>query len=73
VHVHENVNVQQIEKRKEEIINDFRTMRIVNDGEKILAECRHVERVKTYAPGVMHCVFDIEILFPSHLVDPKPV
>jgi tRNA wybutosine-synthesizing protein 2 len=75
VHVHENVKVQQIEKRKEEIINDFRTMRIANDGgattsENILAGCRHVERVKTYAPGVMHCVFDIEILFQPHLVDP---
>jgi tRNA wybutosine-synthesizing protein 2 len=23
--------------------------------------CEHVERVKTFAPGVMHCVFDIRI------------
>ncbi|KAN0081066.1 S-adenosyl-L-methionine-dependent methyltransferase [Elaphomyces granulatus] len=81
VHVHENVDVQQIEKRKEEIINEFRTMRIAKDGgatisEEVLAGCCHVERVKTYAPGVMHCVFDIEILFQPHLVDPianKPV
>jgi tRNA wybutosine-synthesizing protein 2 len=23
------------------------------------AEVRHVERVKMYAPGVVHCVFDV--------------
>jgi tRNA wybutosine-synthesizing protein 2 len=27
-------------------------------GERIV-EVRHVERVKMYAPGVVHCVFDV--------------
>ncbi|KAK3899597.1 S-adenosyl-L-methionine-dependent methyltransferase [Staphylotrichum tortipilum] len=30
-------------------------------GDKGRARVEHVERVKTYAPGVMHCVFDVFI------------
>jgi tRNA wybutosine-synthesizing protein 2 len=26
-----------------------------------MAELEHVEKVKTYAPGVMHCVLDIHL------------
>ncbi|PWY84909.1 hypothetical protein BO70DRAFT_428496 [Aspergillus heteromorphus CBS 117.55] len=31
------------------------------EAEVKVAECRHVEQVKTYAPGVMHCVFDVRL------------
>ncbi|KAL2853224.1 S-adenosyl-L-methionine-dependent methyltransferase [Aspergillus pseudoustus] len=62
-HVHENVDVQKIDEKKHEItasigrswaesISQFTTM-------QPSTECRHVEQVKTYAPGVMHCVFDL--------------
>ena len=29
--------------------------------EKTMAKLEHVEKVKSYAPGVMHCVLDIRI------------
>ncbi|PYH44524.1 tRNA(Phe) (4-demethylwyosine(37)-C(7)) aminocarboxypropyltransferase [Aspergillus saccharolyticus JOP 1030-1] len=71
VHVHENVNVQAIEAKRDHVTAELGKLR-----EKVLgvkpqstttaaaaaaAECRHVEQVKTYAPGVMHCVFDVRL------------
>ncbi|KAL4872655.1 hypothetical protein BDV12DRAFT_193377 [Aspergillus spectabilis] len=61
VHVHENVDVHEIEKKKTEITATMEKLWAES------AECRHVEQVKTYAPGVMHCVFDLE-LSPHHAV-----
>lgn len=65
VHVHENVDIREIEHKKDEISKELRQLRIQNfqskDLERALTECRHVEQVKTYAPGVMHCVFDIAL------------
>lgn len=65
VHVHENVDFREIDKMKDEIIADIKRLRekncsTANHTEQIV-ECQHVEHVKTYAPGVMHCVFDIRI------------
>ncbi|KAJ4351549.1 S-adenosylmethionine-dependent methyltransferase [Didymosphaeria variabile] len=60
IHAHENVGVNDIEKRKAEVVRemeghlDFAGLR----GE---VRCEHVEKVKTYAPGVLHVVFDIWI------------
>lgn len=65
VHVHENVDIREIEHKKGEISKELGRLRIQNSKSKglggTLAECRHVEQVKTYAPGVMHCVFDIAL------------
>lgn len=65
VHVHENVDIREIEHKKEEISRELRQLRMQNfqfrDLGGALVECRHVEQVKTYAPGVMHCVFDIAL------------
>ncbi|KAJ5802990.1 S-adenosylmethionine-dependent methyltransferase [Penicillium pulvis] len=66
LHVHENVDVQEIEKKREEITTQVATLRAqVHLEQKISQEpeinCCHVEHVKTYAPGVMHCVFDISL------------
>ncbi|EEH49469.2 tRNA(Phe) (4-demethylwyosine(37)-C(7)) aminocarboxypropyltransferase [Paracoccidioides brasiliensis Pb18] len=72
IHVHENVNVNDIEMMEAQIVEGFNSLLISTRGDgKLLsssaysgistAECIHVERVKTYAPGVMHCVFDIYI------------
>lgn len=66
IHVHENVDVQQIDKKKEEILMELAGLRgRVHDEHGVNQDptisCVHVERVKTYAPGVMHCVFDMKL------------
>ncbi|PGH26972.1 hypothetical protein AJ80_01356 [Polytolypa hystricis UAMH7299] len=66
VHVHENVDVAEIDKMKEDILIEFESLvrsSPSREGASLIArpECVHVERVKTYAPGVMHCVFDIRV------------
>ncbi|RDW62931.1 tRNA(Phe) (4-demethylwyosine(37)-C(7)) aminocarboxypropyltransferase [Aspergillus mulundensis] len=65
LHVHENVDVQQIEAKGREITatverywTEYASQR--TDTE-LGADCRHVEQVKTYAPGVMHCVYDVQL------------
>ncbi|KAL4931549.1 tRNA(Phe) (4-demethylwyosine(37)-C(7)) aminocarboxypropyltransferase [Aspergillus undulatus] len=65
VHVHENVDVQQIEGKRGEIAA---VLGSIWTGSASLpvdlkgrAECQHVEQVKTFAPGVMHCVFDVRL------------
>ncbi|KAI5843194.1 S-adenosyl-L-methionine-dependent methyltransferase [Tricharina praecox] len=54
-HVHENVGEKQVEDMREGIVKDFKRMR----GAEV--KCEHVEKVKTFAPGVLHCVFDIRV------------
>ncbi|RMJ28504.1 hypothetical protein PHISP_00631 [Aspergillus sp. HF37] len=67
VHVHENVDIRQIEQKREEIVTLLGALWRRTQGHRAPAEpvvaCRHVEHVKTYAPGVMHCVFDVQLLF----------
>ena len=71
-HVHENADIHQIDQMKEYIIAELKELRtqayrachnheLSLPGKEIVADCRHVEQVKTYAPGVMHCVFDIKL------------
>ena len=57
VHVHENVDVREMEQKKDAVVQHFRAYL----GGRMTAHCSHVEQVKTYAPGVMHCVFDMHI------------
>ncbi|PVI02532.1 hypothetical protein DM02DRAFT_507611, partial [Periconia macrospinosa] len=63
IHAHENVAVKDIEKRAGEVVIEIQ--RIVDGwekergGSKRRVDCEHVEKVKTYAPGVMHVVFDV--------------
>jgi tRNA wybutosine-synthesizing protein 2 len=63
IHVHENVDVHQIEQKKKEIEHELARVRSQEQTplEQPIANCRHVEHVKTYAPGVMHCVFDARL------------
>ncbi|KAL4938317.1 hypothetical protein BDV06DRAFT_231940 [Aspergillus oleicola] len=67
VHVHENVDVQKIEEKRGEIVasmeRSWSEYASVPVGMRTSAECRHVEQVKTYAPGVMHCVLDVKLSF----------
>ncbi|KAK1146058.1 S-adenosylmethionine-dependent methyltransferase [Aspergillus melleus] len=62
VHVHENVDVQHIEEKSQEISKELGRLRAQVLGiPEVAVDCRHVEQVKTYAPGVMHCVFDMRL------------
>ncbi|KAI1330589.1 S-adenosyl-L-methionine-dependent methyltransferase [Xylariaceae sp. FL0255] len=68
VHIHENVGAPDIERRKGEIEEWFtehaRKMRPedANGSGRTTNICvEHVELVKTFAPGVWHCVFDLYI------------
>lgn len=65
-HVHENVDVAEIGSLRDEIVAEYTNLaRQLDDVDKeeLSIHCDHVEEVKTYAPGVMHCVFDIQIDF----------
>lgn len=60
LHLHENVGVHDIESRREEIEDVLREI-LVRMNDKRCVEVEHVELVKTFAPGVWHCVFDVWI------------
>jgi tRNA wybutosine-synthesizing protein 2 len=63
IRAHENVGQGEMEERKGEVERVFQ--RYVDECDEGLdrrkASVRHVERVKMYAPGVVHCVFDVWI------------
>lgn len=61
-HIHENVDVRRIEEMAEEIAKDVNSLvKSQSRGRPYDVSILHVEQVKTYAPGVMHCVFDTKI------------
>jgi tRNA wybutosine-synthesizing protein 2 len=60
LHLHENVGVNDVGQRKEQIEELFKGwLREKEDKRQVKVE--HVEFVKTFAPGVWHCVFDVYI------------
>jgi tRNA wybutosine-synthesizing protein 2 len=66
VHAHENVGVSDVEKRREAVVAEMQRYLDRWEAEKGCCgsyrrrvRCEHVERVKTYAPGVLHVVFDV--------------
>lgn len=71
IHAHENIAIRAFEQRRMDIVQDFRDLverhhhRGREDEEdeqqQWQVECVHFEKVKTYAPGVVHCVLDISI------------
>ncbi|KAI4156511.1 MAG: hypothetical protein LQ340_000212 [Diploschistes diacapsis] len=61
VHAHENVREGDIAMRKGEIERDFAKLAEGKFEQGAKVACEHVEKVKSYAPGVIHCVFDIHI------------
>ncbi|KAK3677828.1 S-adenosylmethionine-dependent methyltransferase [Vermiconidia calcicola] len=63
VHVHENFAVEEIEQKSEEVRSAFQNM-VKVEGECGLVNLEYVHCLKSYAPGVMHCVLDIHI--PPH-------
>ena len=64
LHVHENVNMKDLKSRRVEIVREIGKLVAADVTKRGQWEtsCCHLEEVKTYAPGVMHCVFDIHIL-----------
>lgn len=64
LHLHENVGVAGIEQRKSELqalFDGLSQMSHGSPGAGKRLQVEHVELVKTYAPGVWHCVFDIHV------------
>ncbi|KAI1843219.1 hypothetical protein JX266_010573 [Neoarthrinium moseri] len=59
LHLHENVGVNDIEARKGEIQRLFESYKGGDHSRDVSVE--HVELVKTFAPGVWHCVFDVYV------------
>lgn len=57
VHVHENVDIRLVDQKRDHILEQFQA----HLGHNRKASCSHIKHVKTYAPGVMHCVFDMHI------------
>ncbi|KAL9033722.1 MAG: hypothetical protein Q9214_007377 [Letrouitia sp. 1 TL-2023] len=67
IHAHENIKLNNISHRKEEIVEEFKylvseTAREVSNAPNFKVRCDHLERIKTYAPGVIHCVIDIALV-----------
>ncbi|KAL8769472.1 MAG: hypothetical protein Q9209_004533 [Squamulea sp. 1 TL-2023] len=67
IHAHENVATHDIDRRRREVVDIFRDLvgQCGTAGPKAYrfnVTCEHVERVKAYAPGITHVVFDIALL-----------
>jgi tRNA wybutosine-synthesizing protein 2 len=60
VHLHENVGVKEIQARTAEI-EKLMVCWLNKTGDERSAKVEHVEYVKTFAPDVWHCVFDVYI------------
>ncbi|KAF5022369.1 hypothetical protein F66182_5570 [Fusarium sp. NRRL 66182] len=58
LHLHENAGAGDIEARRQEIQHIFDDWSGSTDR---AAKVEHVEQVKTFAPGVWHCVFDVHV------------
>ncbi|KAF1964151.1 hypothetical protein BU23DRAFT_385690, partial [Bimuria novae-zelandiae CBS 107.79] len=58
IHAHENVGVEDVEARRGDVVRQMER-HLEGAGLRGEVRCEHVERVKTYAPGVLHVVFDV--------------
>lgn len=58
LHLHENVGAADIQRRRQEIQEVFNAWARLG-GQNRIASVEHVEQVKTFAPNVWHCVFDV--------------
>ena len=69
IHAHENIAKADIEDRKGEVVEIFKQLvRKYWSPElelQCIVKCDHVQQVKSYAPGIMHCVLDIGVLLPA--------
>lgn len=58
LHLHENAGVGEIEDRRQTIQTLFAAWSLA-EGKGRVAVVGEAQRVKTFAPGVWHCVFDV--------------
>lgn len=63
LHLHENVAFKDIERRRDDVQTRLRQFASEDDTR---VEVTHAELVKTFAPGVWHCVFDASIAPIAH-------
>ncbi len=59
-HLHENIGVNDVETRRKDIEEKFRKWAL-EGGTSLIVDIEHVELVKTFAPGVWHCVLDVHV------------
>ncbi|KAL2759631.1 hypothetical protein ACRALDRAFT_1091444 [Sodiomyces alcalophilus JCM 7366] len=62
LHLHENVGFSDLGRRRDEIqklFDEWAVLEKKGTGRSRHAKVEHIELVKTYAPDVWHCVFDI--------------
>ncbi|EPE07691.1 trna wybutosine-synthesizing protein [Ophiostoma piceae UAMH 11346] len=62
LHLHDNVGVDELDSRKAEIqalVDAWGAA--AGDGLEAVSVVEHTELVKTFAPGVWHCVFDVRV------------
>jgi len=62
LHIHENVEANEIDAKGGDVVSQIKNIVNSQRGASWTVSYCHVEQVKTYGPGVVHCVFDIEIL-----------
>jgi tRNA wybutosine-synthesizing protein 2 len=60
VHVHENFAVAEIDQKADALRFAFQQLAF-QEGRTGTVKVEHVNRLKSYAPGVMHCVIDLYI------------
>lgn len=60
MHFHENIALENIDVRAAEVVGQVQKVlgAALNNRRAVL---EHIERVKTFAPGVIHCVLDIHV------------
>ncbi|KAF1817056.1 hypothetical protein P152DRAFT_453663 [Eremomyces bilateralis CBS 781.70] len=68
LHLHENVKQSDIEAKARDVVVEIRKLfdaikaqrgSISSERERSDVQLEHIERVKSFAPGIYHCVFDI--------------
>ena len=60
IHVHEKFGVHEIDQKAEQIRQAF-GQELAKRGRNVAVELESIHQVKSYAPGVMHCVLDLYI------------
>ena len=60
LHLHENIGAGDVEDRRAQVQKLFRAWNEGGDAARDVS-VEHVELVKTFAPGVWHCVLDVSI------------
>ncbi|TKA21973.1 hypothetical protein B0A50_08551 [Salinomyces thailandicus] len=64
IHVHENFAISEIESKAEEVRQDIQRLAAQRAGYELPARAvrvEHINKLKSYAPGVIHCVLDIAV------------